>query len=69
MPYIEVKARTTTLYPGDVQKIISKGCVSGVLTTGKISNNAKKLLDEADIAWAEYVTERQFLESEAEELE
>jgi hypothetical protein len=69
MKYIEIKARKTTLYPGDVQKIIDKGCVSGVLTTGKISENAKILLDQAGIAWAENIDERQFLESEAEELE
>ncbi|MEA5617579.1 hypothetical protein VB711_06965 [Cronbergia sp. UHCC 0137] len=69
MKYIEIKARKTTLYPADIEKIISKGCVSGILTTGKISNNAKKLLDQAGIAWAENIEERQFLESEAEELE
>ena len=69
MKYIEIKARKTTLYPGDVKAIISKGCVSGILTTGKISNNAKKLLDQACIACAENIKERQFLESEAEEFE
>jgi len=69
MKYIEIKAWKTTLYPGDVKAIISKGCVSGVLTTGRISDNAKKLLDQAGIAWAENIEERQFLESEAEELE
>jgi hypothetical protein len=69
MKYIEIKARKTTLYPGDIQTIIAKGCVSGVLTTGKISQRAKILLDQAGIAWAENIDERQFLESEAEELE
>lgn len=69
MKYIEIKARKTTLCRGDVEKIIAKGCVSGVLTTGKISKNAKMLLDQAGIAWAENIDERQFLESEAEELE
>lgn len=66
MPYIEIKARKM-LYPGDARKIINKGTVIGLLTTGTISKNAKKLLDDAGIAWAENIPEKEFMESEAQE--
>jgi len=38
-----------------------------VLTTGRISTNAKQLLDKAQIAWAENVPESEFMESESQE--
>lgn len=66
MPYIEVKTRKvidSTL----AQKIINKGGVTAVITTGKITKPAKAKFDEADIAWKEYVTENSFIESEAKE--
>ncbi len=66
MPYIEIKTRKqidSTL----AQKIIDKGCVSAVLTTGKITAPAKKLFDKYDIAYAENVPENKFMESEAQE--
>lgn len=69
MKYIEIKAWTTTFGKRDAEKVIAKGCVSGFLTTGKIAGSAKILFDEAGIAWAENIDERQFLESEAEEFE
>lgn len=68
MPYIEVKSRKTidsTL----AKKIIDKGDVIAVLTTGHITKPAQDVFDQADIAWAEYIEERQFLESEAQEVE
>jgi hypothetical protein len=68
MRYIEIKARK--VIDGTLaQKIIDKGNVSAVLTTGKITQPAKNKCDQADVAWSENIEERQFLESEAEELE
>lgn len=66
MPYIEIKTRKqidSTL----AQKIVNKGYVSAVLTTGVITKPAKKLFDENDIAYAENVPENKFMESEAQE--
>jgi len=66
MPYIEIKT-------GEIlgltlaRKIVAKGEVSGVLTTGRITDQAKKLFDENDIAYAENVPEKEFMESEAQE--
>ncbi len=68
MPYIEVKSRKTidsTL----AKKIIKKGDAIAVLTTGHITKQAKEAFDRADIAWAEYIEETQFLASEAQEGE
>jgi ATP:corrinoid adenosyltransferase len=56
--YIEIKTRYVD--SGDVKKIIAKKTVIGVVTTGKISKPAKKLLDEAGIAWAENVSKEDF---------
>ncbi len=66
MPYIEIKTKKT-IYPGEAQKIINKGTVIALLTTGTISPNAKQLLDKAQIAWAENVPESEFMESESQE--
>lgn len=66
MPYIEIKTKKT-IYPGEAQKIINKGTIIAVLTTGRISPNAKKLLDKAQIAWAENVPESEFMESKSQE--
>lgn len=68
MPYIEIKARKY-IDSTDAQKIIDKGTVVALLTTGRISKPAKKKLDEANIAWAENVSEQEFMESEAQEEE
>lgn len=68
MPYIEIKTRQqidSTL----AKKIINKGTVSAVLSTGKITKPAKAAFDEADIAWAENIEETQFLDYEAQEVE
>ena len=52
--YIEVKAHTTKSIDSTLaKKIIAKEQVIGVVTTGKITKPAKKLLDTADIAWIE----------------
>ncbi|MEZ4664844.1 MAG: hypothetical protein R2911_45520 [Caldilineaceae bacterium] len=67
MAYIEIKTRKyidTAL----AQQIIDKRTVIGVLTTGKISGPAKKLLDEANIAWAENIPERHFISAEGWEV-
>ncbi|MBE9116903.1 hypothetical protein IQ249_13430 [Lusitaniella coriacea LEGE 07157] len=64
MLYIEIKTRKqidSTL----ARKIVNKGCVSAVLTTGKITKPAKKLFDEYDIAYAENIPENIFTKSEA----
>ncbi|MFB2833916.1 hypothetical protein [Floridanema evergladense] len=66
MAYIEIKTKKN-IYPGEAKKLIAKGSVIGVLTTGKISPDAKKLFDEANIAWAENIPEKEFMESEAQE--
>jgi hypothetical protein len=63
---IEIKTRKqidSTL----AKKIINKGGVSAVLTTGIITKPAKKLFDEHDVAYAENVPEKLFMESEAQE--
>jgi hypothetical protein len=67
MSHIEIKTKNN-IYPGEAQKIIGKETVSGVLTTGTISPKAKELFDKANIAWAENIPEREFMESEAQEI-
>ena len=66
MFYIEIKTRSyidSTL----AQRIIDKKTVIGILSTGKISAPAKKLFDQAGIAWAEKISEDNFMVSTAEE--
>lgn len=60
MAYIEIKTRKY-IDAALAQQIIGKGIVIGVLTTGKISLPAKKLFDEANIAWAENIPENRFM--------
>lgn len=60
MACIEVKTRKY-IDAALAQQIIDKRSVIGVLTTGKISTPAKKLFDEANIAWAENISERHFM--------
>jgi hypothetical protein len=65
MPYIEIKTRKqidSTL----ARKIINKGCISAVMTTGVITKPAKQLFDEYDVAYAEKVPENTFIESETQ---
>ncbi len=66
MPYIEVKTRKKiglTL----AREIVNKGSISAVLTTGRITDKAKKLFDDYDIAYAENVPEKEFMKSAAQE--
>ncbi|MBD2778962.1 hypothetical protein [Iningainema tapete] len=66
MSYIEIKSRK--IIDGTLaQKIIDKGTVVSVLTTGKITKQAKEKFDAANIAWAENIPEREFMEREAQE--
>ncbi|BDA73173.1 hypothetical protein CAL7716_073390 [Calothrix sp. PCC 7716] len=59
MPYIDIKTREV-LGLVRAKKIVAKGSVSAVLTTGKITKEARKLFDEHDIAYAENVPESEF---------
>jgi RecB family endonuclease NucS len=69
MPYVEIKAGQSSICSGLAQKIIDKGGVIGLVAAGTITKPAKKLLDEAGIAWAEQVTEKQLKETEPQERE
>lgn len=52
--YIEVKAYAeTTVTSGLARKLVQKETILGVVTTSIITGPAKKLFDEADIAWIE----------------
>jgi len=66
MPYIEIKTREKIGLP-IARKIVNKGGVSAVLSTGRITDEAKKLFEEYDIAYAENVREIEFKASEAQE--
>lgn len=63
--YIEIKARY--IDAGDARQIINKKNIIAVICTEKISKPAKKLLDEAGIAWAENVQKQDFLSYQAKE--
>jgi hypothetical protein len=67
MAYLEIKTRKY-IDAALAQQIIDKGTVIGVLTTGKISTPAKKLLDEANIAWAENIPEKHFMSIDGLEI-
>ncbi|MEL6249846.1 MAG: hypothetical protein AAFY78_03185 [Cyanobacteria bacterium J06648_16] len=54
-PHIEIKTRYVD--SGDAKAFIEKGAIIAVVTTDKISKPAKQLLDAANIAWAEKVSE------------
>lgn len=60
MSYIEIKTRKY-IDAALAQQIIDKQTVIAILTTGKISAPAKKLFDEANIAWAENIAEKHFM--------
>lgn len=61
MPYIEVKTGKK-IGLTVIRKIAVKGCVSGILTTGQITGKAKTFLEENDIAYAENIPEKEFVE-------
>jgi hypothetical protein len=54
--HIEIKA-SKELRKATAQKIVDKGSIFGVITTGKIVPSAKKLFDAAAIDYAENVPE------------
>lgn len=65
--YIEVKCWSSKIHPGDARDLVSQG-VEGVLCGGEISDNAKKILDDAGI-WYEENVEPHELERAVEEGE
>lgn len=65
--YIEVKVYSGGIYPSKAQKIVEQG-VKGVISGGKISDNAKSVFDDAGIWYRENV-EPTDLESEGSEPE
>ena len=67
MSYIEIKTRKY-IDAALAQQIINKQTVIGVLTTGKISTPAKKLFEQAGIAWAENISEKYFMNVEGIEV-
>jgi hypothetical protein len=67
MPYIEIKTRAR-IDKGMAEFIIQKRTITAVITMGVISENAKKLFDEANIAWAENIPENVFVDLESLEI-
>ncbi|GAB4462278.1 MAG: hypothetical protein OHK0037_12930 [Elainellaceae cyanobacterium] len=63
MPYIEIKTRRQ-IDSALARKIVNKGNVSAVLTTGFITKPAKALFDQYDIAYAENIPDTVFSNSE-----
>ena len=67
--YIEIKCWSNSIDAGDARDFVEMGVV-GILAGGSITNNAKKILDEADIWYLEDVEpeelERAVEEGEAE---
>jgi RecB family endonuclease NucS len=67
-PHVEIK--TGKYIDSSVaKKLAEKGGVIGVVATGKITGPAKKILQDNQIAWAEYVTEKALKEKESGEQE
>lgn len=54
--HIEIKARQYIGTP-EAKKIVDKGTVFGVVTTGKIRKPAKEIFDAANVDYAENVPE------------
>lgn len=65
--YIEVKVYAGGIYPGKAKQIVAQG-VDGVISGGKISDNAKKIFDDAGI-WHRDNVEPEDLEPEPPEVE
>jgi hypothetical protein len=52
--YIEIKAYSgITITSGLARQLIAKGCILGIVTTTIITQPAKALFNQADIAWIE----------------
>ncbi|MCB1159052.1 MAG: hypothetical protein H7A25_00235 [Leptospiraceae bacterium] len=67
MLHIEIKTKQR-IDSGEAKKIISKGSIIAVLTTGVISENAKKLFKENNISWIERIPEDKILDKNLESL-
>ncbi len=65
--YLEVKVYSSGIYPGKAKQIVDQG-VKGVISGGKISDNAKTIFDNAEVWYRENV-EPTDLESEGTESE
>lgn len=65
--YLEVKVYTKGIYPKKAQDIVDQG-VSGVISSGPIADNAKKIFDQNNVWYRENV-EPSDLESENKEKE
>jgi predicted Fe-Mo cluster-binding NifX family protein len=65
--YLEVKVYSGGIYPGKAQQIVDQG-VKGVISGGKISDNAKKIFDDSGI-WHRDNVEPGDLEQESPDLE
>ena len=65
--FIEVKVYTGGIFPGKAKQLVAQG-VDGVISNGKISDNAKKILDDASI-WYRDDVEPKDLEPESPERE
>lgn len=64
--YLEVKAYTSKKVDSTLaKKLIQKETIIGVVTTGKITKPAKKLLDESGIVWVEEFSENNLKSSES----
>ena len=66
--YIEIKT-LANIYPYQAKKIIKKGTVKAILTTGTISPAAKTLFDEVGIIWVEKIPESRFMKSKSQDIE
>jgi len=65
--YIEVKVHSKGIHKGKAEQLVNQG-VSGVISGGPISKNAKKILDENNV-WHRDNVEPSDLESESQETE
>lgn len=65
--YIEVKVYSGGIFPGKAKQLVAQG-VDGVISGGKISDNAKKIFDDASI-WYRDNVEPKDLETEPSERE
>ncbi len=63
--YIEVKVYRNGFQIGTARRIVEQGVI-GVLCGGKISKNAKKILDEAGVWYREYVEPEELESGETE---
>jgi hypothetical protein len=65
--YIEVKVHRQGIFKDKAKKLVNQG-VSGVISGGKISESAKRILDENNV-WHRENVEPSDLESESKETE